>query len=64
MENINIMCAPGYPASGANGASTAIHQLKTVAFQRARFVTTGVSVTKPGADLPSDLSATTSERRT
>jgi hypothetical protein len=64
MESINIMCAPGYPASGANGAYTTVHQVKTVAFRRARVAATGLSVTKPIADLPPVLSATTSERST
>jgi hypothetical protein len=64
VENISTMCAPGYPVSGANGAFTAVHQAQTVAYQRARFVATGLSVMKPIADLPSDLSATTSERST
>jgi hypothetical protein len=63
VENINTMCAPGYPTSGANGASMTVHQVKAVAFQRVR-VATGVPVTKPIADLPPDLSATTSELRT
>ncbi|HEV7647727.1 MAG TPA: hypothetical protein VGP26_06185 [Actinophytocola sp.] len=63
MENINIMCAPGYPASGAAAAYTAVHQVKTVAFKRARFMTTGVTVPQI-VDLPSVLSAMTSELRT
>jgi len=61
VENINNMCAPGYPVSGASGAFTAVHQVKTVAFQRARVA---ITVTKPIADLPPDLSAKTSELRT
>jgi len=64
MENIISMCAPGYPVSGANGAFTAVHEVKTVAFQRVRVNATGVTVTKPIADLPPDLSAKTSELRT
>jgi len=63
MENIISMCTPGYPVS-ASGAFTAVHQVKTVAFQRARVNATGVTVTKPIADLPPDLSAKTSELRT
>jgi hypothetical protein len=55
------MSTPGYPMSGANGVFTAVVD---VAFQRARVATTGVSVLKPIADLPSDLSAKTCELRT
>ena len=66
MDNIKIMCAPGYPVSGASGASAvkAVHQVKNVAFQRERIAATGLTVTPPNADLPFDPSATTSERRT
>ncbi len=65
MENIVIMCAPGYPTSGATAAPTVqvVHQVRTVAFKRDRFATTGVAVPQI-ADLPSDVSAMTSERRT
>ncbi len=67
MENIKILCAPGYPVSGGTVASEvkAAHQVKAVAFQRGRFMATGVNVMTPTiADLPSDLSAMTSERIT
>lgn len=64
MENINIMCAPGYQVSWTSGAFAAVHQVKAVAFQRGRLATSGMAVTKQTADLPSDLSAMTSERRT
>jgi len=65
VENINIMCAPGYPASGGSAASAVndVHRMKAVTYQRARFVTTGVAVLQI-ADLPPDVSATTSERST
>ncbi len=65
MKNIKIMCAPGYPTSGATAASTAnaVHQVKAVTFPRARFVNTGVTVPQI-VDLPSDVSVMTSERRT
>jgi hypothetical protein len=65
VNNIKIMCAPGYPVSGASAARTvkAVHQVKNVAFQRER-IATGLTVTPQNADLPSDPSATTSERRT
>jgi hypothetical protein len=65
VENINIMCAPGYPASGGSAASAvnAVHQVNVVTYKRARFVTTGVTVPQI-ADLPPDVSAMTSERRT
>jgi len=72
VKNIQTMCAPGYPASGAGAAFMvmSVHQVKTVAFQRTRSVATGVKVPTgvnaqaPIADLPSDTSASTSERRT
>lgn len=57
-----FMCAPGYPMSGGSAAFTAVHQVKSVAIQRKR-IFTGVTVPAPNADLPSDLSASTSERR-
>ena len=65
MENINIMCTPGYPVSGGTAASGAnrVHEPKAVTYQRARFVTTGVTAPQT-ADLPSDMSAKTSELRT
>jgi hypothetical protein len=65
VKNINLMCATGYPTSGAAAAPTAIvvHQETAVAYKRARFVSTGVTVPQI-TDLPSDVSATTSERRT
>jgi hypothetical protein len=63
VENINNMCAAGYPASGATAAFTAVHQVKAVAFTRGCVVTTGVTGPQI-VDLPSDLSAQTSELRT
>lgn len=65
MENIITMCAPGYPTSGAAAAPAvmAVHRVKPVAFQRDRFVGTGVTVAQI-ADLPSDPSASSSELRT
>jgi hypothetical protein len=65
VENINIMCTPGYPTSGGTAASAVnrVHEPKAVTYQRARFVTTGVTVPQT-ADLPSDMSAKTSELRT
>ena len=65
MENINIMCTPGYPTSGGTAASAVnrVHEPKAVTYQRARVVTTGLTVPKI-ADLPPDLSAKTSELRT
>jgi hypothetical protein len=63
MESINIMCAAGYPVSGTAAAYTAVHQVETVAFKRNRVMTSGVTVPQI-ADLPSVLSAQTSELRT
>ena len=63
MESINIMCAAGTPASGAAAAFTAVYRVKTVAFQRGRYMTTGVTVPQI-VDLPPVLSAQTSELRT
>jgi hypothetical protein len=65
VENIIAMCAAGYPTSGATAVSTAnaVHEVQTTAYERGRFVATGVTVPQI-ADLPSDVSATTSERRT
>jgi len=63
VENINIVCAAGYPASGAAAAFTAVHQVKAVAFTRGRVMATGVTVPQIN-DLPSVLSAHTSELRT
>jgi hypothetical protein len=64
VENINKMCAPGYPLSGATAAFTVAHQVKSVAIQRKRVVTIGVTVPVTNADLPSDPSARTSGLRT
>jgi hypothetical protein len=65
VENIIAMCAAGYPTSGATAVSTAnaVHQVQTAAFKRSRVGATGVTVPQI-ADLPSDVSASTSERRT
>jgi hypothetical protein len=65
VENINIMCAPGYPVSGGSAASAVndAHRMKAVTYQRALFVTTGVTALQI-ADRPPDVSATTSERST
>jgi hypothetical protein len=63
VENINIACAAGYPVSVGTAAFTAVHQVKTIAFKRNRVMATGVTVPQI-ADLPSVLSAKTSELRT
>lgn len=69
MENIITMCAAGHPASGATNvpavvpAAIAVPQMQTAAYKRGRFGATNVAVPQT-ADLPSDVSAMTSERRT
>jgi hypothetical protein len=63
MASINIVCAAGYPVSGAAVVFTAVHQVETVAFKRNRVMASGVTVPQI-ADLPSVLSAQTSELRT
>lgn len=72
MSNINIMQTPGYPRSGGTAMSTTQLAYPSTFVgpkhvQRERFtaaVSLIVRVQAMNADLPCDVSATTSERRT